>query len=163
MLIGGMDEPTAARVRSNVQIISEGYVHFNDGDIEWMCERLSPGIVWDDSKNVPGTKTYQGIEEVRAYLESFSRVWERPRFVPERFTGRGDRVLVEVSFRARGAQSGAEVDAELSHLYEMRNGHAVRVTTYLNRRRAEQDFEDAAGRGSRPPRTRPAPSPSSAG
>jgi ketosteroid isomerase-like protein len=163
MLNGGMDEPTAARVQSNIQIISEGYVHFNDGDIEWMCERLSPGIVWDDSKNVPGTKTYQGIEEVRGYLESFSRVWERPRFVPERFTGRGDRVLVEVSFRARGAQSGVEVDAELSHLYEMRNGHAVRVTTYLDRQRAEQDFADAAGRGSHPPRTRPAPSPSSAG
>ena len=75
MLIGGMDEPTAARVRSNVQIISEGYVHFNDGDIEWMCEHLSPGIVWDDSKNVPGTKTYQGIEEVRAYIRAERAKW----------------------------------------------------------------------------------------
>ena len=159
----GMGEPASPHERANIQIISEGYAHFNDGDIDWMCGYMVPTIVWDDSKHVPGTKTYQGIEEVRAYLESFSRVWREARFLPERYVGRGDRVLVEVWFSARGAQSGAEVEAALSHLYEMEERRAVRVTTYLDREQAERDFENPAGPGSHPPRTSPAPSPSSAG
>lgn len=158
-----MGEPAGPRERANIEIITEGYAHFNGGDIGWMCDHMVPAIVWDDSKHVPGTKTYEGMDEVRSYLESFSRVWREACFTPERFVARGDRVLVEVWFSARGAQSGAEVEAALSHLYEMRDGQAVRVTTYLDREQAERDFSHPDGPGSHPPRTAPAPSPSSAG
>lgn len=128
----------------NVRVVLEGYEHFNRGDIEWMCERMTPEIVWDDSKNVPGRRTYRGIERVRSYLESFQRVWDEARFEPEEVKERGDRVLVFVRFVARGRQSGAEVDASLAHLYEMREGRGAYVMTYFDREQAERDFKEGA-------------------
>lgn len=128
----------------NLRVVLEGYEHFNSGDIEWMCERMTPDIVWDDSKHIPGRRTYEGREQVRSYLESFQRVWAEARFEPQEIQGRDDRVLVFVRFIARGRQSGADVDANLAHLYEMRDGKGAYVLTYLDREQAECDFADAS-------------------
>jgi ketosteroid isomerase-like protein len=125
----------------NVEIVREGYAHFNRGDIRWMVERMTPDISWSDSTEVPGSKTYHGIDEVEPYLESFGRVWEEARFEPEEIRSRGDKVLAVVRFVARGRHSGAGVDARLSHLYEMREGKGARVVTYFDHEQAAADFE----------------------
>jgi uncharacterized protein len=125
----------------NVEIVRQGYAHFNRGDIGWMVERMTPDISWSDSTEVPGAKTYHGIDEVRPYLESFGRVWEEARFEPEEIRGHGDKVLAIVRFVARGRHSGAGVDARLSHLYEMRQGKGSRVVTYFDHEQAAADFE----------------------
>ena len=127
--------------QDNVEIVREGYAHFNRGDIGWMCEHMTPDISWADSTEVPGAKTYHGIEEVRPYLESFGRVWEEARFEPEEIRSEGDKVLAVVRFVARGHHSGAGVDARLSHLFKMRDGKGARVVTYFDHEQAVRDFE----------------------
>jgi uncharacterized protein len=124
----------------NVEIVREGYAHFNRGDIDWMTERMTPDISWTDSTVIPGAQTYRGIDEVRTYLKSFARIWEEARFEPEEFRESDDKVLVLARFVARGRQSGADVDAALAHLYEMRDGKGAKVVTYFDREQAERDF-----------------------
>jgi uncharacterized protein len=126
--------------QDNIEIVREGYEHFNRGDIGWMVERMTPDISWTDSTVIPGAKTYHGTDEVRTYLESFDRIWEEARFEPEEFREHSDKVLVLARFVARGRQSGADVDAALAHLYEMRDGKGANVVTYFDRDQAERDF-----------------------
>jgi ketosteroid isomerase-like protein len=126
--------------QENIEIVREGYEHFNRGDIDWMVERMTPDISWTDSTVIPGAKTHRGTDEVRTYLESFDRIWEEARFEPEEFREHADKVLVLARFVARGRQSGADVDAALAHLYEMRDGKGASVVTYFDREQAERDF-----------------------
>jgi ketosteroid isomerase-like protein len=126
----------------NVDIVREGYAHFNRGDIGWMVEHMTPDISWTDSTEVPGAKTYRGVDEVRPYLESFGRVWGEARFEPQEIRCNDDKVLAVVRFVARGRHSGADVDAKLSHLYEMRDGKGAKVVTYFDHAQAERDFLD---------------------
>lgn len=125
----------------NVEIIRQGYAHFNRGDIGWMVEHMTPEISWTDSTEVPGAKTYRGIDEVRPYLESFGRVWEEARFEPQEVRSSGDKVLAVVHFVARGRQSGADVKAKLSHLYKLREGKCLSCMTYFDHQQAARDFE----------------------
>jgi uncharacterized protein len=123
----------------NVETVRQGYEAFNRGDVEWMIARLAPEIVWEDAAEVPGSSSYRGTREVRAYLESFAQQWEEIRFEPEEILDAGDQVVALVRMVARGRASGAQVDARLAHLYELREGRGMRVLrvrTFFDRERA---------------------------
>jgi ketosteroid isomerase-like protein len=125
--------------QEDVQTIRQGYEAFNRGDIEWMIARLDPEIVWEEAAEVPGSCSYGGIHAVRAYLESFARQWEEIRFEPERILDAGEQVVALVRMAARGRASGAQVDARLAHVYELREGRGMRVLrvrTFFDRERA---------------------------
>jgi ketosteroid isomerase-like protein len=140
MLAGG-GRMEGATTQDNIEIVREGYAHFNRGDIDWMVEQMWPEISWTDSTEVPGAKTYRGVDEVRPYLQSFGRVWEEARFEPQEVKSNGDKVLAVVHFVARGRHSGADVNAKLSHLYVMRDGKCRSCVTYFDHEAARRDFE----------------------
>ena len=50
-----------------------------------------------------------------------------------------DRVLSMVRFVAKGRASGATVDAEIAHLYELRNLRVRRVRTFFDRDDARRE------------------------
>jgi uncharacterized protein len=125
--------------QEDVQTVRQGYEAFNRGDVEWMVAQLDPEIVWEDAAEVPGSSSHRGIREVRCYLESFARQWEEIRFEPERILDAGERVVALVRMAARGRASGAQVDARLAHVYELREGRGMRVLrvrTFFDRERA---------------------------
>jgi uncharacterized protein len=125
--------------QEDVQTVRQGYEAFNRGDVEWMVAQLDPEIVWEDAAEVPGSASHRGIREVRGYLESFARQWEEIRFEPERILDAGEQVVALVRMAARGKASGAQVDARLAHVYELREGRGMRVLrvrTFFDRERA---------------------------
>jgi uncharacterized protein len=125
--------------QEDVQTVRQGYEAFNRGDVEWMVAQLDPEIVWEDAAEVPGSSSHRGIREVRGYLESFAREWEEIRFEPERILDAGEQVVALVRMAARGRASGAQVDARLAHVYELREGRGMRVLrvrTFFDRERA---------------------------
>ena len=125
--------------QQNVETVRQGYEAFNRGDVEWMIARLDPEIVWEDASEVPGSSSYRGTREVRAYLESFAQQWGEIRFEPEGILDAGEQVVALVRMVARGRASGAQVDARLAHLYELRQGRrmrVLRVRTFFDREKA---------------------------
>src|ERR671910_2945165 len=125
--------------QGNVETVREGYEAFNRGDVEWMIAQLDPEIVWEDATEVPGSSSYRGTREVRGYLESFAQQWDEIRFEPEEILDAGEQVVALVRMVARGRASGAQVDARLAHLYELREGRGMRVLrvrTFFDRERA---------------------------
>lgn len=122
--------------RENVETVRQGYEAFNRGDLDWMVAHLDPEIVWEDAAEVPGSRTYRGIREVRGYLESFAQQWEEIRFEPDEILDVGEQVVVLVRMVARGRASGAQVDARLAHLWELREGRGVSMCTFFDRESA---------------------------
>ena len=122
-----------------METVRQGYEAFNRGDVEWMVAQLDPEIVWEEAAEVPGSSSYRGIGEVRGYLESFAQQWEEIRFEPERILDAEEQIVALVRLVARGRASGAQVDARLAHLYELREGSGMsvlRVRTFFDREKA---------------------------
>jgi ketosteroid isomerase-like protein len=128
---------------TNLEVARRGYEAFSRGDFEWIATQMAPEIVWHDASEIPGARRRAGIEEVRAFLESFPRIWDEPRFEPEELHAAGDTVVALVRFSGRGRNSGAEVSRELAHLFELRSGRVERVVTYFDREQAMLALEEA--------------------
>lgn len=126
---------------SPAEVIHEGYVRFNRGEIDWLVDQMDDEIEWRDSSRMPDARTYEGIDDVRRFLSSFQRHWAELRWEPETVIASpsGDRVLALVRLIARGSASGAPVDAEIAHVYELREGKVVRVRTFFDRDRAREE------------------------
>jgi hypothetical protein len=128
---------------SNLELVRSGYEAFLRGDFDRLVELMNDEIVWHDASEIPGARRRAGIEEVRAFLESFPRIWDEPRFEPEELHAAGDTVVALVRFSGRGRNSGAEVSRELAHLFELRSGRVERVVTYFDREQAMLALEEA--------------------
>ncbi len=120
-----------------VELAREGYAAFNRGDIGWIVDHVSPDIVWEEAKEVPGSAARAGVEHVERYLRSLHRQWDEIRFEPERIDRVGDYVLARARVIARGRASGVEVDAPVAHLFEIHGGRCHRVRTFFDRAEAE--------------------------
>jgi uncharacterized protein len=126
----------SAAPQTNATVLREGYERFNRGELEWVFGQVHPEVVWEDADEMPDARTYRGFEEVRRFMESFGRHWETLRFEPQRLVEEGDRVLVDVRVVGRGRVSGAEVDARLTHVFDMRELKVIRVRTFFDRDQA---------------------------
>jgi ketosteroid isomerase-like protein len=122
--------------RTNREVVREGYAHFNRRDLDWVVAHLDPGIRWADAEDVPDARVYEGIDEVRRFLESFDRHWTELRFEPRELREAGEVVLAYCSLIGRGRASGAEVDAEVIHLWRLRDLRVVSVSTFFDREQA---------------------------
>jgi ketosteroid isomerase-like protein len=123
-----------AEPRTNLDVVRKGYDHFNAGDMGWLFDTLAPEVVWEDEARMPDSRVYRGREHVERYLGSFFRHWEKLRWEVEEVQEVGDdQVLSFVRFVATGRVSGAEVNAEIAHLYEMRDLKVLRVQTFFDR------------------------------
>jgi uncharacterized protein len=129
---------------TNLEVARRGYEAFARGDFGWIASQMAPEIVWHDASEIPGSRRRAGIDEVRAFLESFPRIWDQPRFEPEELRQEGDTVVALVRFTGRGRNSGAEVSRELAHLFEFSDGKVVRVVTYFDREQALLALAEAA-------------------
>jgi ketosteroid isomerase-like protein len=122
--------------QTNVEVLREGYRRFNDGDLDWVFARIAPDVVWEDASEMPDARTYRGTDEVRSFLESFARHWVELRFEPEEFVERADSVLVLARVEGRGRASGADVDAQVAHLFVLRDLLVTHVRTFFDRAQA---------------------------
>lgn len=133
-----------------MEIAREGYAAFNRGDITWIVEHLSPDVVWEEAKEVPGSAARVGIDHVERYLRSLHHQWDEIRFEPERIYRAGDDVIGWARVIARGRASGIEVDAPVAHVFEIHDDRCHRVRTFFDRDQAEAtaDAEKRAGQDS---------------
>lgn len=97
---------------------------------------MDPEIEWSEGTEVPERRVYQGHEGVMRQQEQFEEAWESFRIEPVDFAASGDKLVVIVQLWGRGRGSGVEVEARGAHLWEFRNGKAVRFEIYGDPERA---------------------------
>jgi uncharacterized protein len=97
-------------------------------DLPW--DMFDPAIEHDQRGGLFLDGVFYGIEGLRAGLEQIQADWEDLRFEIEDVIDLGGRYLVNLRMRARVRDSEAELDAQVAHIWEFRDGRAVRWASY---------------------------------
>ena len=129
----------------NVERLRAGYGALAEGGVEALLEYVDPKFESTPPPElVTEPDTYRGHDGLRRYFASFEEAMEDIRFEPDEFTPVGEKlVVVPATLRARGKQTGIEVEQRLFNLWHMREGRAIRLEIF-----ATMDEAMAAARGS---------------
>ena len=118
----------------NVEIVRRGLEHFlATGEPDWDTTDEQVEI---HDHDIPDRGEYLGAAGVRRWLEDWGAAWAEWSLEPEEFIDAGDRVVVVAHLRARGRDSGVEVDRQDGLVYTMRDGKLVRLDYYGSRGQA---------------------------
>ncbi len=119
-----------------IQALRKAYAAFNRNDIEATVEVLDPEIEWTEPPDFPGGGTYHGRDEVKGYLLQSRSGWVEGSSDPERFLVAGDKIVVFVHARVRTKGSSMWRETSLADVFTFRNGLAVHMRAFADRREA---------------------------
>jgi ketosteroid isomerase-like protein len=130
--------------RSNVDVLREIYDHWGRGDWHYRPTVYAQDFEWGWSEEFPGIAgVYHDPVTPSRRLQEWLSPWERWTVEVDKYVEQGDTVVVLTRYRGRGKGSGVEVDVEGAHVWRVRDGMAVRLEVFADRRRA---LESVAGR-----------------
>jgi uncharacterized protein len=132
----GLDCGRLPRVTESavVQTIRRAYEAYNRGDIDAVVELMDERVEWRPPATSLEPQPLQGREAVRRYLAP--DLFDEQGAEPEEIIEQGDRVLVVARARARGRESGIEVDQTVFHLWTIARDRAVRFEVHVEREHA---------------------------
>ena len=122
----------------NVDLLDEVYEHWGRGDWEFLPGFYSEeGFEWGWSADFPGVAGVQrDTQTPNERLRTWLSPWERWTCEVEGYLEAGDTVVVLARYRGRGKGSGVDVDVEGAHVWQFRDGRAVRMEVFADRRSA---------------------------
>ncbi len=124
----GVKPPLAAEKEA----LRKAYAAFNQNDIE----ALDPQIEWTEPAEFPGGETYHGHAGVKAYLSQSRAAWAEVHSEPEQFIVAGDKIIVFVHARVRPKDSKEWHETHLADVFTFRNGKAIQMRAFADRRQA---------------------------
>jgi ketosteroid isomerase-like protein len=119
------DDMDVARLRGAYDSFNAG------GEIDFSI--FHPAVRNDHSDGLFLDGVFFGPEGVRAALDEIVADWDDLTFETEEVIDLGDRYLVYLHMRARVRDSSALLDAQVAHVWEFRDGLAVRWDVYGDR------------------------------
>ena len=125
-----------------VELLRAVYAAVNRGDYENGARALDPDIEW----RAPMQGVLRGVDEVLAFWRSLPDQFSEFRLEPEEFVSAGDHVLVIVHSRAKGRNSGAELEGRTGHLWTFEHAKVVRYHAYATREEGLAALEAAPRR-----------------
>ena len=126
----------------NVETVRRSLEAFQRGDMEEMLSYMDPegelhsAIVGGAEGNV-----YRGHEGFRKWYADSFESFEELRNEWSEFRDLGDRVLVFGHVKARGRESGVELDSPMGWVFTVRRGKLMKAEGFLSR----ADALEAAG------------------
>jgi ketosteroid isomerase-like protein len=126
------------RAMSNTSLLLAGYDAWNRGDRDAWLELLDPEIEIETSGVFPDlAPEYRGRERAAKFWSQMLEPWDEFHIEVERIEEEGDIVAAGIRFRARGEDSGVEVDMRFGNGIRVRDEVAVQL---LNRRTFDEVF-----------------------
>jgi hypothetical protein len=120
----------------NVDLARRGYEAFARGDLDAVFDLFDPDIEAHDPPEMPDAAIHRGHEAVRRDWEQTYELFENFTIELEETLDCGDDVAVFLRYRGRGSESGAAVEASMTHVWTVRNGKAIRLRQFLDRDKA---------------------------
>jgi ketosteroid isomerase-like protein len=121
----------------NVEVVRELIDAWNRRDLEAALARLHPQC---ELRPVESIRIVRGHDEFAAGFHEWFETFENFSVDPQDVNVDGDRVLVDVTQRARGKGSGVEVEQRFHQLFELRDGLVVRFEEFTNEADALRAF-----------------------
>ncbi len=121
----------------NVEALRPIYSAWAEGNWRAGPEVYGEGMVWAWSDEFPDIHgVYDDPDESEAALREWLSGWTDWRCEAEEYVSAGDQVVMLARYAGSGKGSGAGVYAEGAHVWTMRDGNAVRLEVFSDRRRA---------------------------
>jgi ketosteroid isomerase-like protein len=126
--------------QENVEIMRRRYAAFNRGDIDDVVADVAPDFEYVPPAGViPGVMSvYRGPEGFKQWTGAFWSEFDDAHLEIHEFVDAGDQVLVALTARGRGKQSGAESSWTLWELWTVRDGKLVHGRAITSRDEALQ-------------------------
>jgi ketosteroid isomerase-like protein len=119
-------------VPTNSELLLAGYDAWNRDDLDAYLELLHPDVHISTAGMFPDLAAeYSGRDHAVTFWRQMHEPWEFFRIDVEHIEDEGDWAIASLHFRARGADSGVEVDMRFGMAMEVRDGLAIE---FLNRR-----------------------------
>jgi ketosteroid isomerase-like protein len=126
-------------ISTNSDLLRAGYEAWNRDDCNAWLELLDPEIEIRTSGVFPDlAPVYNGRERARKFWRQMREPWENFRIDVLEMEEESDVVAAAIRFRARGIDSGVEVDMRFGNGIRVRDGVA---TVLVNRRTLEEALE----------------------
>ncbi len=123
-------------VGTNSELLLAGYDAWNSDDCEAWLALLEPDAEISTSGVFPDlSAVYRGYGEATKFWRQMHAPWETFRIAVEHVEDEGDCALAAIRFRAKGVDSGIEVDMRFGGGIRVRDGLA---TDLVNRRTFEE-------------------------
>jgi ketosteroid isomerase-like protein len=116
--------------------LRNAYAAFNRGDIDGAVKPLDEHIEWTEPESFPGGGTYHGREGAHKYLAESRAGLAEGASEPEKFIIAGDRIVVFVHAHVRPRSSNEWVDIRLADVYTVRDGKAIDMHAFADRKEA---------------------------
>jgi ketosteroid isomerase-like protein len=142
---------------TNSELIRRAYEAWNSGDRDTWLQVLHPQAEWHTSSIYPDLDpVYRGHERLAEFWRHQHEAWEAHRIEVEGLDEQGDCFVVEVRFRAKGIDSGLDVDMKAIHAIRVRDGLIVAGATRSTAEEARQALpEDHPSPAASDPRAEP--------
>jgi ketosteroid isomerase-like protein len=120
--------------QEKLAVVREVVEAWNRHDLERWIGCWDAGCEWLPKLRgaVEGAQTYRGHDGLRRYWAEDEAVWRHFHLEPHRLQEAGDEVVLCCTGRARGKESGVEIDAPLAFRFRVRDGAIVRGESYLD-------------------------------
>jgi len=120
----------------SVRLIQELYGAFARGDVPAVLAAFDPRIEWHEAESnpyQPSGAAWVGPDAVLQHL--FLRLagdWEGITVHPRVLHDAGDTVVMEGRYSGTHASSGRALDAQVCHVWTLRDGEVVRFQQYVD-------------------------------
>jgi ketosteroid isomerase-like protein len=132
----------ASSEQRNVELTRLGFEAYNAGDYEALARLLHPEVELHADGELINGGDYRGHEGFMRWNSEWTEAWERFRIEPRSVEAIGGRYVVADTHQvARGAGSGIEVEMDVFWIFEVGDGHVLRMHLYPSRDRADAAIE----------------------
>jgi ketosteroid isomerase-like protein len=120
---------------TNIEVVQSMYAAFARGDVSAVLSALDPAVEWSEAENFLYAKEtpYVGHQEV--LMNVFAPIameWDHMAVVPDQFVDGGDTIVVFGHYRGAYKATGARVDAQFAHVFQVHNGLVVRFQQFTD-------------------------------
>ena len=121
--------------QANVDLIRGVYAAFAAGDVPAVVGAMSADMVWNEAENFPSAdgNPYRGPDAILAGV--FARLggeWDGFAALPEEFLDAGDTIVVLGRYRGTYKATGRPLDAQLVHVWRVKDGKAIAFQQYTD-------------------------------
>jgi ketosteroid isomerase-like protein len=114
--------------QENVEIVRQVYAEWERGNMRAGVEMFHPEIAFESfMPDSSDAVVAHGPGEVEAFMREFLTQWANYTITGDDFRDAGDQVLVTSRQRARGRQSGVEVEQRIFSVWTFRADKMVRL------------------------------------
>jgi len=117
----------------NVEVVRSVYEAFARGDVPAVLGAMDEQIEWHEAEHItywPGGPFVGPQAVLEGVIARIPEDYDGFRIDVRRFVGCGDTVLVEARYRGTVRATGKALDAQVAHVWDLRDGRLVRFQQY---------------------------------